>query len=735
MTIWYPDSGISWSHYLQAESFKKDNTNQLVSLEFKISAQTKQLVANNQDLIRSFGNNFNITENTLEFVFDATEDSVNKLNADFNYNIGPILQKLEIENNQKNILNKLDSIHETLLSPVLTQAKEYYRIACDRIRKGFLDKALEAFKLAEKKNDTDSLLHYHIGMLYLYGVNKYVNVINLSKAKKHFALAYRYAKAETDIDKTFSKLSAECLLHASIANYALLYDIKKNYPQELLIESKYFLENAIILNPDFLEAHYHLAKFEALLSEIENSISNLKLLIERDRNYILKIYYDKAFDKIRPDILIMLEKLMEKTKKQVNQKNILILNIIKKLKSWKIQNSNSFFNVYKQWLKKIESINNLYKLQTYFSFLDAIPLMDSALKESKDLIVKRQNELRTEVQQVIESALSIYHNDIINNKKKLSNSDINEIDKTIERLMQLIKKAKYLLEQNSYEIYNQASIIAATAYDKASQIANLLSLKQKIKTIITYTLDSISSTELEFVKSKEYHFFSRKEFVPSDKQSRKAHRSPKLIFIFTRTRFKVKSISINFNPGKADAVINQAIDLIKEAENLLSQTSLESHDKALKLVNKAKDKAAWANKTTKEVIYKWSEKKCEMIENYSWNGRLIGGLIGIFLAILIAKHFSYSILINDTACVFLLNAAWIFSIITFMVGFIIFHILGEVLRELSGWVQPFSFNERMIVGCSAVFCIILGIIICGLIGYYFGKMTAHLIWNLKKRSL
>ena len=93
---------------------------------------------------------------------------------------------------------QLDTIHQTLQSPLLTQARELFRLGVEHYRKGLLDKALAAFLKAEEKSDVDFYLQFKIGKLYLYGRDEDANVIDLAKAESHFLLAARNANAERE---------------------------------------------------------------------------------------------------------------------------------------------------------------------------------------------------------------------------------------------------------------------------------------------------------------------------------------------------------------------------------------------------------------------------------------------------------------------------------------------------------------------------------------------------------
>jgi len=231
MSIWHPLSGVTYDQYLQANSFVRDMTGNLKSvgksLRTRISDQTRTLVASNQQLAASFGNGFDSVNNTLVWGFGRVEHSlqdvaasVDSLHADFDYTMGLLLDELRSQNRLLNeLLNKLDAIQKTLENPTLTQAREFYRIGCERLSKGLLDKALDAFLEADKRNDTDFFTQYQIGNLYLYGIDEYTNLVDFAKAKRHLLLAVRYAKVEMRAEPEFGRWAAEALFHASVAVY------------------------------------------------------------------------------------------------------------------------------------------------------------------------------------------------------------------------------------------------------------------------------------------------------------------------------------------------------------------------------------------------------------------------------------------------------------------------------------------------------------------------------------
>jgi tetratricopeptide (TPR) repeat protein len=336
-------SGITYGQYLQADSFVRDikgqikrigeTTQRKISMQteeivasneanrHEISLQTREIVASNEWLAEEFGAGFDVVNGTLDFGFNRVENalgniegSIENLHSDFNYNMGLILDQLQIQNQLAfGILEKLDAIHKTLKSPRLTQARECYNIGCERLSKGLLDKALEAFLKAEERNDTDFFIEFQIGKLYLYGVDEDDYVIDLVKAEQHLRNAIRYGKAEVSVLPEFGRWTGEALLHASIACYAQANDQQiNNNPtnsKEFILKAFQLAQEACEIYPSLSESQYHLAKYAALLGNEEISLENLERVISVDLNYCFKVDLDRDFDSLRPQVFNLFEKM------------------------------------------------------------------------------------------------------------------------------------------------------------------------------------------------------------------------------------------------------------------------------------------------------------------------------------------------------------------------------------------------------------------------------------------
>ena len=318
-------SGVPYGQYLQENAYVRDVTGQIKksgeATQQKISSQTIKIVASNERLSQKFGAGFDAVNGTLDVGFSRVESalgdvetSIESLHSDFNYNMGLILDQLQIQNQLTyGILERLDAIHKTLENPELTKAREFYNRGCERLSKGLLNEALEALSKSIEINDTDFFTQFHIGKLYLYGVNEEDNVINIEKAEQHLTLAARYGKAEITELQEFRKWTGEALLHASIACYAQANDQNINgnstVAKDLLSKAYQYVHQACEIYPSLSESQYHLAKYAALLGDTQTSLQSLENAIYADVNYCIKVDFDQDFNNIRPQVFDLFEQL------------------------------------------------------------------------------------------------------------------------------------------------------------------------------------------------------------------------------------------------------------------------------------------------------------------------------------------------------------------------------------------------------------------------------------------
>ncbi|MHB8335787.1 MAG: tetratricopeptide repeat protein [Ignavibacteriaceae bacterium] len=435
MSSWYPNAE-TYSEHLSKNSYIRDINGQIMktgnSIQDKISKQTYELVASQEQLSKAFGVGFNSMNETLDWGFNQLENtlqdinaSIDSLHSDFVYGIGLLLTQMQTQNKLlSDLIDKIDAIHKTLQSPTLTKAREYYRLGCERLQKGLLDKALEAFLEAEKHNDTDFFTQFNIGLLFLYGIDDDDNVLDLKKAEQHLLLATRYAKAEIITDPSFAKLAAEALFNASLSIYFQLGDKQflddHEKSSQLLKNCIKLASEAVKLNPHLAEGFYHIAIYSALIKDIPNVDINLNKAITIDRNYAIKVGQNHAFDGVRSNVNDLLSKLKSNVEKTANLNIKNINKLLNELSNWHPEKSPKLQTTFINFKDVLSMAIYHSKFNTYFGFLDAIHLLNKIINEIPRLESERYQELNEllinkiyEIRNILPSVKNYYTQNII----------------------------------------------------------------------------------------------------------------------------------------------------------------------------------------------------------------------------------------------------------------------------------------------------------------------------------
>jgi tetratricopeptide (TPR) repeat protein len=243
----------------------------------------------------------------MHHIEDALRGGFEELRAEFEWGFTLMVDSMETQIDQlSQIAARLDAIHRTLQSPLVTQARELFQLGQEHFRKGLLDKALEAYLKAEEKNEVDFPLQLQIGKLYLYGRDEDDDVIDLSKAEKHLLLAARYADAEKGTFEQWNEYCGQAYFHAAIAAYLIGEQEqaaqRHDSTRACLERALGYLNKAVILWPRFTEIVYTQAKCHALLGQVKDAEHKLALLSDRDRRYFAKAIMDGDFATLQTDV-------------------------------------------------------------------------------------------------------------------------------------------------------------------------------------------------------------------------------------------------------------------------------------------------------------------------------------------------------------------------------------------------------------------------------------------------
>jgi WD40 repeat protein len=391
----------SWDKYLKESSFFKGLKGEIRRTSQKervaISEQTQQIVASREALTRKFADGFDSINVTLEAGFGRLEDvingaggSIDALRASFDYGVALLVEQFQVQNQHMlHLLHQMDAVHATLENPTMTQAREFYRIGCDRLAKGLLDKALEAFEESAKKDDANFMTQLLIGKLYLYGVNEECNIVDLKKAEAHLRAAARFAKAEARLLPEATRYAGEALLHASIASYAQANEkvLQGNTgeAQQLLQNSFDLAKQAAQTAPQLSESFYHQAKFAALLGDGKTAAESLQRAIELDEAYCLKADSDVDFRFVLSDVNQLFHGLRNKSAGEVGQK----LEQCELLLTEWVYQSLEAQNAEEEMRRLLDEARRCLDRNTYFDNRDALAFMHKAEQLFKSLLVHK----------------------------------------------------------------------------------------------------------------------------------------------------------------------------------------------------------------------------------------------------------------------------------------------------------------------------------------------------------
>jgi len=233
--------------------------------------------------------------------------TLEEMRAEFEWGFTLVVDRLDTQIEQlSTIVAKLDAIDRTLRTPLLTQTRELFQMGQEHLRKGLMDKALEAYLKAEQKNEVDFPLQLQIGKLFLYGRDEDDDVVDLVKAEKHLLLAARYADAEKGTIAQWNEYCGQAYFHAAVAAYLIGEQEqaagRSASMRECLDRALRYLGKAANLWPRFADIVYTQAKCHALLGQAPDAMKKLEILSDRDRRYFAKASQDGDFEKLRAEV-------------------------------------------------------------------------------------------------------------------------------------------------------------------------------------------------------------------------------------------------------------------------------------------------------------------------------------------------------------------------------------------------------------------------------------------------
>ena len=150
----------------------------------------------------------------------ALGNRVSELRDDLNLGFSLLAYRLEAQESQLNaVLQRLASIEHAVNNPMLTRAREQFRLGRQCLRRGLRAQALAKYGAAETLYDVDFVVQLEIGKLYLYGYDEDDIRTDLHLAERHLLLARKYALAAQVDLRGIPAMAGEALLHLSQVSY------------------------------------------------------------------------------------------------------------------------------------------------------------------------------------------------------------------------------------------------------------------------------------------------------------------------------------------------------------------------------------------------------------------------------------------------------------------------------------------------------------------------------------
>jgi tetratricopeptide (TPR) repeat protein len=331
-----------------------------------ISKQTKTLVSALSESSReAIVSRERLSEgiDEVSYGIEKVSEGMDGLKAAFEWSIAEVVWQLE--QNRK----VLKDILEVLSKPLDTQAMELRIRAETAYRNGWIEDALTDFLESENANRYDFTVHISLGHIYLFHKNDF------DTALTYYDKAIKYAKPQSKY----------------YTSYAMLHKALIHFQKGNLREAEAISSEAAMISPNFSEALYQNSKYKALLNVTENLVSQLKKLINQDKNYCLRIEKEECFDLIRSKFVQMVDELCIENYKYVNERYVLIKEYY-----GKILVAVSGKSISEKLDAQMRRLEVLSERNSYFDSIEARELVEAC----KSAIIKETDRLyKTSYQQ------------------------------------------------------------------------------------------------------------------------------------------------------------------------------------------------------------------------------------------------------------------------------------------------------------------------------------------------
>ena len=226
---------------------------------------------------------------------------IDRLGSQFTEGFSLLLTRMDLQNNSLNsIKDELDQIHQTLKSPLLTQAAEQRNLGLQRMSGALWHEAVKSFYRALELDETDAVSHLMLGKIFLDGVSEEGCLFDAEKASQAFLSAARYAAAIKQRAPSLSEVQIEALYLRSSALFALAADKRNNGADnakvlESINEAIKTVKQLLTIDGSHLQGRYLLAKLYVVAGDEENADRVFADLVKTDPNFLGVAIQDQDF--------------------------------------------------------------------------------------------------------------------------------------------------------------------------------------------------------------------------------------------------------------------------------------------------------------------------------------------------------------------------------------------------------------------------------------------------------
>ena len=254
----------------------------VVLQRIEISNQIREMIASHIGLSGTSNTNreaINTSINLLAYDNRDIGNGMYGLKASFEWNISEVVW--QIEQNVKEFKDMIKIIYDSQ-EPSFSELRS---VAQEDYENGRIADAIDNFSKLSQCFENDFSVFLTLGIISLFHEK------DKEKALENFNKAVEIVESQSDF----------------YTSYTLLYKALVLRNLDRIGEAEIISKKAVDLSPDFTEALYQNAQYNALLKNTAAVLSSLKAIIRIDILYCLKITNERDFDGIRPNITKILK--------------------------------------------------------------------------------------------------------------------------------------------------------------------------------------------------------------------------------------------------------------------------------------------------------------------------------------------------------------------------------------------------------------------------------------------